>query len=557
VLFRVFPLLGQLRAYQWAWLRGDVLAGLASAATLTPQALAYGQQAGLPPVAGLYAVVGAALGFALFTSTRTVAVGPASLTAAATFEVVRGQADGSGARAVALAAALSALAGLVWLVAAALHMAAIAEFLSQPVLLGYLSGTALVVVCGQAEKLVGLQVAGGEAVARLWQVLAGLGRAQVLTAALSVIFILLYVLLRRYLHAVPTPLAVVVIAIVVSVVGHPERHGAALVGPVSGGLPVPALPAVGIQDLWALLPEAVGVVVVTSAETTAATRRGAGGEPFHANRELAAVGTASAVSGVLGGFAPMANTSRTDSARRAGARTQVFQLMVAGLVVGTLLVGGRFIARLPVAALAVVAIFSALKMVDLDALRCIWRGWRYEGLLVLITATGVATFGVRNGLLVAVGLSMWDLVRRAAQPHDAVLEIGSPAQPAHPIGEQEATVDPDVLIYRVDAPVFFANANHVGDRIRSLVSAREPGLRWLILDAEAIFYLDATAGAVLARTTMELRRRGCGFVVARARDAVVQTLRTNSYEQGATRDLPFFPSVREAYAFTRRDTSQT
>jgi high affinity sulfate transporter 1 len=557
VLSDLFPILGQLRSYRLPRLRGDALAGLTAAATLIPQALAYGQQAGLPPAAGLYTVVGAAVAFALFTSTRTVAVGPSSTTAMITFAVVHAHAGGDPERAMTLAAALSMLAGLVWFLAAALRLSVIAEFLSQPVLLGYLAGTAVVVVSSQAGKLVGVHVEGKGSILRLWGVFTHLGQAHLLTTALAVMFIVLYVLLRRYVRAVPASLAVVAIAIVVSTAGHLERHGVALVGKVSGGLPVPALPFLSAQDLWMLTPAAVGLVLIASTETAAAERRTAGsGQRLQANRELAAMGTASVGAGLLGGFPPMASTSRSVSMRSAGAQTQVFQLVVAGLAVGTLLAGGPVIARLPVVALAVVAIFSALKLVDRDGFRAIWRGWRYEGVLALLTALGVATLGVLWGMLVGVALAMWDLVRRAARPHDAVLTLGSGGAPPHPIDEQEPTSHPHVLIYRVDAPVFFANANHVHDRILALATARGPRLRYVILDAGAMFYLDATAAAMLARLTLVLRERGCQLLIARARDTVAQTLHASSYEHGATQNLPTFPGVRDAYAATEHRTSQ-
>jgi MFS superfamily sulfate permease-like transporter len=384
-----------------------------------------------------------------------------------------------------------------------------------------------------------------------------LGQTHLLTAALAVVFIVLYVLFRRYVRAVPASLAVVVIAIVVSTVGHLERHGVALVGKVSGGLPVPVLPLLSVQDLWVLAPAAVGLVLIASTETAAAERRAVGsGQRLQANRELAAMGTATVGASLLGGFPPMASTSRSVSMRSAGAQTQVFQLVLACLAAGALLAGGPLIARLPVVALAVVAIFSALKLVDRDGFRAIWRGWRYEGILALVTALGVATLGVLWGILVGVTLAVWDLVRRAARPHDTVLTLDAGGAPPHPIDERDPTSHPQVLIYRVDAPVFFANADHVYDRILALATARGARLRYVIMDAGAIFYLDATATAMLARLTLVLHERGCQLVLSRARDTVVQTLHASSYEDGATRNLPVFPGVRDAYAAIQHDASR-
>ncbi|MGE5763451.1 MAG: STAS domain-containing protein [Mycobacterium leprae] len=223
---------------------------------------------------------------------------------------------------------------------------------------------------------------------------------------------------------------------------------------------------------------------------------------------------------------PAASYSRTASAGGAGATTQMFQLVTATAVVVALLAGAPLAERLPVTALAAVAVISATRLIDVGGLLQIWHGWRDEGVIALVAAVGVVGLGPLRDLLVAVALAVWELVGRAARPHDAVLAYVGPHHPPRKL-DGKPSPHPDVLIYRVDAPLFFANAGRVRDRVLTLTAHNAPQLRWVILDAEAVFYVDATAAAALARLTVDLRTHGCDLAVARARNAVLATLRAN------------------------------
>jgi SulP family sulfate permease len=543
------PLLGQLRRYSWRGIRGDVVAGLAVAVTLVPQGLAYGQVAGLAPVAGLYTAVGAMVVFALVTSARVLVVGPSSTLAIMTFAAVSARAD-SDTRAAELAACLALMTGVLLLLPGRLR--GLTNFLSGPVVLGYLAGTAVQVMASQVGTLVGVPTHSHRPLVKVWEVLTHLDQVQLVTAAVGLAALVALPLLKPVLRAVPATPVVCVVAIVVSAAVDLAGHGVAMTGRISGGLPAPAWPDVTVGDVWALLPTAAGMAMIASIEGAAALRRTAAATETRISwvRESVAAGGASAAAGLLGGFASMASTQRSLTARGAGANSQLFQLVCAGFVVVALFTTGPVIGLLPRTVLAAVVIVSASHLIDVTGFRRLWHGWRSEGVLALATVAGVLALGVLQGLLVAVILALGQLLRRVAWPHDAVLAVTGDSGRPHEVAPN-ASVDADVLIYRVDAPLFFANVGRIRQRILTLAAARTPYPRYVVLDAEPVFYLDATAAEVLAQLTIDLRERDCQLVVASPREQVLATLRANPYGDGATGQLPVFSTVREAYAALR------
>ncbi|MFD7626547.1 SulP family inorganic anion transporter [Streptomyces sp. NPDC059851] len=530
------------------------MAGFAIAVTLVPQGLGYGQVAGLDPVSGLYTAVGAMVVFALVTSTRLVAVGPSSTMAIMTFAAVSGRDGGDAHRAAALAACLALMTGVLLLLPGRLR--GLATFMSGPVVLGYLAGTAVQVMASQAGTLLGVPTQSDRPMVKLWEVLTQLDQMQVVTAVVGVSSLVALVVLQKVLHAVPSLRAVpatpvvCVLAIIVSAAADLAAHGVAMTGAISGGLPAPAWPDVTAGDVWDLLPTAAGMAMIASIEGVAALRRTAAfkGQVSLA-RESVAAGAAGAGAGFLGGFAPMASTQRSLSARGAGAHSQLFQLAGAGFVVVGLLTTGPVIELLPKTVLAAVVIVSASHLIDVTGFKELWHGWRTEALLAAATMVAVLGLGVLHGLLVAVILALLQLLRRVAWPHDAVLAVTDDGTP-HAVAPGESA-DTDALIYRVDAPLFFANAGRIHHRILTLAAARSPYPRYVVLDAEAVFHVDASAAEVLAQLAVDLRARDCELVLARPSEQVLAILRANPYQDGATRALRAFPTVREAYAALR------
>jgi SulP family sulfate permease len=551
----VVPVVGQLRGYSRRALGRDAVAAIAVAASLVPQGLAYGQVAGLAPAAGLYTVVGAALVFSLVTSTRFVVVGSSSTLAVMTFEAVHTPAGGDPAKAAALAACLTVLVGLVCVASPLLRMQRISDLLSGPVMLGYLAGAGIVVFAGQVGVLIGVRAQGEGVLPKLWYVVTHLGQAHAVTAMVGLSAVVALVLLRRYKTRVPASLVVLVAGVVASAVFDLAGRGVAVAGAVAGGLPTLSVPTVTGAEIRDLLPAATGIALIAIVETVTAIRKTTDPsvERISLGRESAALGAASVASGVLGGFAAMGSASRSLSARGAGAHSQLFQVGTVVVLLFVLVSGGPVVAVLPLAVLAAtLVVVSVPRLVDVPGFLRLWRGWRAEGVIALVTVVAVVGLGVLRGLLVAVVLAVLQMVRRAAHPHDAVLEITSPDEPAREMDEH-GLPGSKVLIYRVDAPLFFGNIGRIGERIRALAAACGPDLRYLILDAEAVFYLDATAAETMAAVTVELRGRGCELLLARVRKPVSADLAANPYHEGATRGLRAFPSVRQAYAHAQQN----
>jgi SulP family sulfate permease len=551
-LTHAVPLIGQLSGYPKLALGRDAVAALGVAATLVPQALAYGHVAGLAPAAGLYTAVGAALVFSLVTSTRFVVVAPSSTLAVMTFEAVHGPAADDPRKAAALAGCLAVLVGLLCVASPLLRMQKISNLLSEPVMLGYLAGSAVVIFAGQIGVLLGVSARGEGALSKLWYVLTHLGQAHAVTATVGLGSVAALLLLRRlHRHRLPASLVVVLTAVLASAVFDLAERGVAVVGVVTGGVLLPGISGVTGAEFRALLPAAGGIALIAIVETVYAIRKTAdpAAGPISLGRESVALGAASVASGVLGGFTASGNTSKSLSARSAGAHSQLFQIGAAVVIVFVLISGGPIISRLPLAALAATLIAVTVpRLIDVPGFRRLWRGWRGEAVLALVTAACVVVFGVLHGVLIAVLLAAAQMLRRTANPHDSVLAVTNPGEPAHEVDEHDLPRT-DVLIYRVDAPLFFANIDRVTERIRTLAAACRPDLRYLILDAEAVFYLDATAADKTAELTLDLHGHGCELLLARVRTSVLTTLRANPYHDGATHDLHVSPDVRQAYAY--------
>jgi sulfate permease, SulP family len=552
-LVDVVPLVGQLRGYSKRAVGRDAVAALSIAAALVPQALAYGQVAGLNPAAGLYTAVGAAVAFSLVTSTRFVAVVPSSTLAVMTFEAVHGPAAGDPRKAAALAGCLAVFVGLLCVASPMLRMQRISDLLSGPVMLGYLAGSAVVIFAGQVGVLIGVPAMGEGALPKLWYVVTHLDQAHSVTAVLGLGAVAAVLLLRRHVTRVPGSLLVLAAAVVASAVFDLAARGVVVVGAVTEGVLLPDLTSVTGAEARALFSAATGIALIAIVETVYAIRKteDSGARRIPLGRESVALGAASVASGILGGFAPSGSTSKSLSARSAGAHSQLFQIGIVAIVVFVLVSGGPVISQLPLAALAATLVAGTVPhLIDVPGFLKLWRGWRGEAGIALSTAASVVVFGLLRGVLIAVLLAAAQMLRRTAHPHDAVLAVTNPDEPAHEVDEHELPRT-DVLIYRVDAPLFFANADRVTERVRALAAACHPDLRYLILDAEAVFYVDASAAEKMAALTLDLRRHGCELLLTRVRTPVLTTLQNNPYHDGATRDLHAFPSVRHAYTYAQ------
>ena len=538
-----------LPGYRLAGLRQDLPAGLALSALLVPQGMAYATLAGLPAVTGLYTTVACLVAYALVGPSRILVLGPDSsvspLIAAALVPLV---ATDDPETAVALAGLLAVLVGLMELAMAVGRFGFVASLLSKPVQIGYLNGLALVIVAGQLPALFGFSTDATSFAGEVSSFARGLDQTDTASLLLG-LGTLAVLLLSGLLPArVPGVLIAVVAAIVVVDVFDLASEGVAVVGTLPQGLPRPALPWTSMEDVGPLALAAVGIVLVSLTDTIAvsssfAARRGEHVDP---DREILAVGVANVVTGLFRGFAVSASSSRTAVAEESGARSQVAGLVGAGAVAGLLVFAPGLLRDLPTSTLAAVVIVAAIRLVDLTTLRRLARA-RPTSLVLSVAATlGVVFLGVLQGVIVAVALSILFFFRRSWWPEDEELGRVPGLRGWHSIERfPEAQTVPGILLYRFEAPLFFANAAVFRDRLRELVRAADPPLHHVVLQCEAVTDIDVTAADVLASLHQELEAQGIDLVFVELRDRL-RDLLTSYHLHGDVDEGPFYRSVKEA-----------
>ncbi len=552
------PGLRTAREYRRAWLPSDLVAGLVLTALLVPVGMGYAQAAGLPPITGLYATIVPLVAYAIFGPSRVMVLGPDSSLAAVIAAIVLPLAGRDTERAVALAGALAILTGIVILVAGIVRLGFVTELLSRPVQLGYLYGIAITIVVGQLPKLFGFSVDATGLLSEAWAFAQGLARGEANGAALAVGLMGIVVILgvRRWWPRVPGVIVAVGLGIAAVVAFDLTERGVQVIGVLPRGLPSPAIPDVRLDDLPLLFSGALGIALVTVADTTVlsqslAARRG---EVVDANQELVALGAANLAAGGFQGFPISASASRTPVAIAAGARTQLTPLVGAVTIAVLLVAAPGALRNLPQPILAAVVITAATGLVDLAAVRHLYQVRRSEFVLWLAAFVGVALLGVLWGIAAAIALSLGDFVRRAWRPHDAVLgredELkGYHDLERHPAGRQV----PGLLLYRFDAPLFFANAGEFRRRVRDLLATTTPPVRWVVVAAEPITDVDSSAAVVLGELLAELRQQGVTLAFAEMKGPVKDRLRRYGlYDQVG--DERFFPTVGTAVTGYRRAT---
>lgn len=521
------PGLGQFGRYQRHWLRADVVAGVTVAAYLIPQVMAYATLAGLPAVAGLWAAVFPLGLYAVFGTSRRLSPGPESSTAVMTAAVLAPVAAGDPARYGALAAVLAMLVGGICVTAGVLRLGVLANLLSRPVLIGYMSGIAVVMTIGQLGRITRVPASGEDILAQVRSFAVGAGQTHWPTLALAVaVGVVLWTLGRWAPHA-PGPLIGVLAASLAVAVFAWQTDGIDVVGPLPGGVPGLDLTDVSVMQVLALIVPAVGIALVGFSDNvlTAEAFASPSGEEIDANAELRALGVCNAAAGLAGGFPVSSSGSRTAVAEAAGARTQVYSLVVLVSVLAVMFVGRGVLSSFPSAALGALVIYAATRLVDVPAFRRLAHFRRSELILALTTAAAVVGLGVLNGVAAAVALSILDLLRRMAHAHDSVLGFVPGVAGMHDVDDYpQARPVPGLLVYRYDAPLCFANATDFRRRALSAVDHHDGPVEWFVLNAEANVEIDLTAIEALDRLHTELRRRGIVFAMARVKRELRESL---------------------------------
>jgi high affinity sulfate transporter 1 len=522
------PGIAQFTGYQRGWLRGDVVAGLTVTAYLVPQVMAYATLAGVPAVTGLWAAVVALTIYAIFGSSMRLSVGPESTTALMTAAVVAPIAIGDSARYLALVGALALLVGAVCFLGGLARLGFLANLLSAPVLIGYMTGIAILMVASQLEKITGVPVSGDEFVELMRTFVRNASLYHWPTMSLAAAVLVLMLAVQRWAPRLPAPLIAVLAATAVVYGLSLTDRGIGVVGSVPAGLPTLGIPDVAPSEFATLILPAVGIAIVAFSDNVLtarafATRDAAEIDP---NAELRALGVANVGVGLSQGFPISSSGSRTALADAVGGRSQLYSLVAVGSVLAVVFLARNVLSHFPTAALGALVVYAALRLVNVAGYRRLARFRRSELILAVITAAAVLGLGVLYGVLAAVALSILDLLRRVAHAHDSVLGFVPGIAGMHDIEDYpEATSVPGLVVYRYDAPLCFANAQDFRRRALAAADQADGTVEWFVLNAEANVEVDLTALDALDELREDLHRRGIVFAMARVkqdlRDALV------------------------------------
>lgn len=551
---RFVPGVATLASYQRSWLRGDLVAGVTVAAYLIPQVMAYAEVAGLPPVVGLWTAIAPLLVYALLGSSRQLSVGPESTTALMTALALSPVVATLGAdRALDVAAILAFMVGGVCLVAGLARLGFLAQLLSKPVLIGYMAGIAVLMIVSQLGKITGRSVSGDGVWERVRDTLTHLGDVNWPTVALATGVVVALVLARRFLPRLPGPLLVVVAAAIVVALADLERRGVATIGAIPSGLPDIGLPNLDGIDLAGLILPAIGIAVVGYSDNALTGRAFADrrGERIDANQEFIALAGSNVAAGFVNGFPVSSSASRTALGDSVGSRTQLHSIAALVTVLIVVLAAGSLLARFPAAALGGLVVYAGARLVDVPAFRRLWSFRTSESLLALATTIAVASTDVLIGIGVAIGLSVLDLLRRIVNPHDGVLGYVPGVAGMHDVDDYPTAIQvPGLVVYRYDAPLFFANTENFVQRAREAVAHADGPVEWFLLNTEANTQIDLTAIEALESLRVELADRGIRFAMARVKAELFDELGRAGFVAlvGKRYIFPTLPTAVAAYA---------
>jgi high affinity sulfate transporter 1 len=550
------PGLGLVSSYRRSWFSKDLVAGLVLTALLVPQGMAYAELAGLPPITGLYTSILCLVGYAIFGPSKILVLGPDSSLGpmiAATIIPIVG-ANGDPERAIALASMLALLVGVMTVLAGVAKLGFVADLLSKPTQIGYLNGLALTILVGQLPKLFGFSVDADGLIPEAAGFAKGLANGDAVAAALAIglLGLILIILLQRLLPKIPAVLVAVIVSILAANAFNLADHGVSLVGPLPQGFPPLTLPGVSLSDMALLVGGAVGIAVVSLTDTisTSSAFAARAGQEVDGDKEMIGIGAANIAAGFFQGFPVSTSGSRTAVAEQAGAKTQLTGLVGALAITLMLLVAPGLLRNLPQPTLAAVVITASLSLADIPATVRLWRQRRTEFLLSMAAFAGVALLGVLPGIAIAVALSIGNVFRRAWWPYQTVLGRVPGVPGYHDVRSYpDAEQLPGCVLFRFDAPLFFANSRTFRDQVRRLAKA-EPTPAWIVVAAEPITDVDTTAADMLEDLDEALNAQGISLVFAELKDPVRRKI--ERYELTRTIDpAHFFPTIGAAAAAFR------
>jgi high affinity sulfate transporter 1 len=555
-LSRIMPGLPALLGYRRADLPNDLIAGLSVAAVALPVGVAYAQLAGFNPVVGLYASILPLLAYALFGTSRQLIVGPDAATAALLAASIAPLANGDPLLYLSLSVVLTILTGLYLIGASFLRLGALADFLSRPILVGYLNGIALYIMAGQLGKLFGFAVDAHGIVPKLIEVAVHIGRTHWPTLAVGVGTYLVLVISKRLLPRLPAALVALIVATLAVAVLRLDELGVAVVGAVPAGLPTLAIPQIPLHLLDELAAAAAGLALISFTSTMLTARSFAARNHYdiQVDKEMAALGVSNIAAGLSQSFAIAGADSRTAMNDAAGGRTQVAGLIAAGAIALVLLFLTGPLQYVPIAALGAVLISASVSLINLKTLAVLQRVDRVELALAVLATLGVIWVGALKAILIVVALALLRFVQLSARPRAEVLGKVPGLSGFHAIARHaDARTEPGLVLFRFNAPLVFFNAPYFKQQALAAVHASGPGLKWFVLDAVPITGVDYTGYAELRELAEALRRQGAELVLAGRMTEIAQLRQAKGIDERplAERHFPSLRATHKAWLVTK------
>jgi high affinity sulfate transporter 1 len=551
-LIRWLPGLVTLRHYEASWLLPDIVAGIVLATMLVPVGIAYAVASGVPGIYGLYATIVPLLAYALFGPSRIMVLGPDSSLAAIILGVVFPLSGGDPLRAVALAGVMAIVSGLVCILAGLARLGFVTELLSKPIRYGYMNGIALTVLVSQLPKMFGFSINDDGPLRRFWAIGQSIlaGKANWTAFAIGAATLAVILLLKNYKRIPGVLIAVIGATIIAGVFDLGARAGISVLGPLPRGLPSFAMPWIDSADLVPVLIGGCALALVSFADTSVLSRSYAArtGTKVDPNQEMVGLGAANLAAGFFQGFPISSSSSRTPVAEAAGAKTQLTGVVGAVAVALLLVAAPNLLQHLPAAALAAVVIASAMGLFEISDLARIFKIQRWEFWLSIFCFVGVAVLGAIPGIGLAIVVAVIEFLWDGWRPHSAVLGRAEGVQGYHDITRYpNARQIPGLVMFRWDAPLFFANAELFKERVLDAVAKSPTPVRWLVVAAEPVTSVDVTAADMLAELDEALQADGVELCFAELKDPVKDKLkRFGLFTQIG--EAFFFPTIGAAAA---------
>src|SRR6188472_3542030 len=527
---RWLPGLQMLSEYQAAWFARDLMAGLVLTAMLVPVGIAYAQASGVPGIYGLYATIVPLVAYALFGPSRILVLGPDSSLAAVILAVVLQLSGGDPMRAIALAGMMAIVSGTVCILAGLARLGFVTELLSKPIRYGYMNGIALTVLINQLPKLFGFSIEGDGPLRELWAIAEAIlnGKANWIAFAVGSGTLAIILLLKNYLRVPGILIAVVGATAIVGSLNLAVRADVSVLGPLPQGLPAFTIPWINQADIVPVLIGGLAVALVSFADTSVLSRAYAARTKTSVdpNQEMVGLGAANLAAGFFQGFPISSSSSRTPVAEAAGARTQLTGVVGAIAVALLLMFAPALLQDLPNTALAAIVIASAIGLIEVADLRRIYRIQRWEFWLSMVCFAGVAAFGAIPGIVLAIVIAVIEFLWDGWRPHSAVLGRVDRIKGYHDITRYpEARLIPGIVLFRWDAPLFFANAELFNERVLNAVANSPTPVRWLVVTAEPVTSVDVTAADAVCELDDTLHAAGIELCFAEMKDPVKDKLK--------------------------------